>query len=87
MRREEKNGLLYYRFYSLTTYGEIIHGVFTRLGGISRPPYHWLNVGKSVGDDQQAVDTNHDLICRALSIHPGNIATARQVHSANVAVV
>ena len=87
MRREEKNGLFYYRFHSLAAYGEIVHGVFTRLGGISRSPYHWLNVGKSVGDDQKAVDANHDLICRTLGIHRGDIATAYQVHSANVAVV
>lgn len=87
MRREESNGLLYYRFHSLAACGEIIHGVFTRLGGISHPPYHWLNVGSSVGDDQEAVDTNHDLICRALGIRRADIATAYQVHSANVAVV
>lgn len=87
MRREENNGLLYYRFHSLAAYGEVVHGVFTRLGGTSRPPYHWLNVGKSVGDDQKAVDANYGLICRTLGIHRGDIATAYQVHSANVAVV
>jgi len=87
LQREENNGLLYYRFYSLAAYGEIVHGVFTRLGGISCSPYHWLNVGKSVGDDQKAVDANHDLICRTLGIHRGDIATAYQVHSANVAVI
>jgi YfiH family protein len=87
LRREENNGLLYYRFHSLAACGEIVHGVFTRVGGISHPPYHWLNVGKSVGDDQRAVDANYDLICRTLGIHRGEIATAYQVHSANVAVV
>ena len=85
--REENNGLFFYRFHSLAAHGEIVHGVFTRLGGTSRPPYHWLNVGKSVGDDQKAVDANYGLICRALGIHRGDIATAYQVHSANVAVV
>jgi hypothetical protein len=44
-------------------------------------------VGKSVGDDQKAVDANYGLICRTLGIHRGDIATAYQVHSANVAVV
>jgi YfiH family protein len=87
LRREENNGLLYYRFHNLAACGEIVHGVFTRLGGTSRPPYHWLNVGKSVGDDQQAVDANYDLICWTLGIHRDDIATAYQVHSANVAVV
>jgi hypothetical protein len=87
LRREDNNGLLYYRFHSLAGYGEIIHGVFTRLGGISRPPHHWLNVGKSVGDDQKAMDTNYDLICRTLGIRRGDIVTAHQVHSANVAAV
>jgi len=87
LRREENNGLLYYRFDSLAACGEIVHGVFTRLGGTSGPPYHWLNVGKSVGDDEKAVDANYDLICQTLGIHGGDIATAYQVHSANVAVV
>lgn len=87
LRREENNGLLYYRFHSLVAYGEIVHGVFTRLGGVSRPPYHWLNVSRTVGDDQKAVDANYDLICRTLGIRRGDIATAYQVHSANVTVV
>lgn len=87
MRREENNGLLYYRFHSLAVCEEIVHGVFTRLGGVSRPPYHWLNVGKSVGDDQRAVDANYGLICRTLGIRRSDIATAYQVHSTNVAVV
>jgi hypothetical protein len=85
--REENNGLFCYRFHSLAACVEVVHGVFSRLGGISRPPYHWLNVGKSVGDDQKAVDANYDLICRSLGIRRGDIATAYQVHSANVAVV
>ncbi len=87
LRREENNGLLYYRFPSLAAYREVVHGVFTRLGGVSCPPYHWLNVGRTVGDDQRAVDANHDLICWALGIRRSDIATASQVHSANVAVV
>ena len=31
---------------------------FTRLGGVSRVPYDFLNVSKKVGDDPEAVDEN-----------------------------
>jgi YfiH family protein len=82
--RTESNGLVYYRFESL---GSVPHGVFTRLGGISREPWASLNVGHGVGDDPQAVGTNHDRLCAALAITRGNIATAYQVHSSHVGVV
>ena len=31
---------------------------FTRLGGVSEPPYDSLNVSRKVGDDPEAVDEN-----------------------------
>jgi hypothetical protein len=85
--RHETNGLIYYRFANLASYGEVLHGVFTRLGGVSSAPYDALNVGHSVGDDHEAVETNHDLICQALSISREDIATAHQVHGSRVALV
>jgi YfiH family protein len=42
----------------------LVHAVFTRLGGVSRPPFDSLNVGFSVGDDTAAVTENRK---RALS--------------------
>jgi polyphenol oxidase len=39
---------------------------FTRLGGVSEPPYDSLNVSKKVGDDPEAVDENLSLIREAM---------------------
>jgi YfiH family protein len=43
---------------------------FTRLGGVSNPPYDSLNVSKKVGDSSEAVDENLSLIRRAMDDKP-----------------
>jgi len=43
---------------------------FTRLGGVSEPPYDSLNVSKKVGDDPKAVDENLSVIRRAVGLRP-----------------
>ena len=50
---------------------------FTRLGGVSGPPYDSLNVSKKVGDDICAVDENLSVIRRAMDLRPA--AWVRQV--------
>lgn len=40
---------------------------FTRLGGVSRPPYDSLNVSRKVGDDAAAVDENLSRIREAMN--------------------
>lgn len=87
MLRHEINSLVYYRFANLASHDEVFHGVFTRLGGVSSSPYDSLNVGHFIGDDHEAVGTNHDLICRALGIARRDVATAHQVHGNRVALV
>jgi len=87
MLRRQINSVVYYRFANLTSYDEVLHGVFTRLGGVSLSPYDALNVGHFIGDDYQAVEANHYLICQALGISRGDVATAHQVHGSQVALV
>jgi YfiH family protein len=55
---------------------------FTRLGGVSEPPYDSLNVSKRVGDAPDAVDDNLILINAAMSGRPA--AWVRQVAGDNV---
>jgi len=55
---------------------------FTRLGGVSEPPYDSLNVSKKVGDAPDAVDENLSLIREAMSGRPA--AWVRQVAGDNV---
>jgi polyphenol oxidase len=55
---------------------------FTRLGGVSEPPYDSLNVSRKVGDDPDAVDENLSLIREAMSGRKA--AWVRQVAGDNV---
>lgn len=87
MLRHEINGVVYYRFANLASHDEVFHGVFARLGGVSLSPYDSLNVGHLVGDDDEAVEANHALVCQALGISRRDIATAHQVHGSQVALV
>jgi hypothetical protein len=87
LRRESSNGLVYYNFAILTPYeGEVFHGVFTRLGGVSLPPYDSLNVGEFVGDEERHVEENLRRICGALGISINDLVSAFQVHGSNLKV-
>jgi len=87
MIRRRHNGLAFYQFASLSARPEVVHAVFTRLGGSSQGHFRSLNVGQRVGDNPQAVQTNHELVFSSLSLEPSDVVTAQQVHGARVAVV
>ncbi|MFQ6015802.1 MAG: peptidoglycan editing factor PgeF [Anaerolineae bacterium] len=87
MLKERCGSLTYYRFENLACYNEITHGIFTRLGGVSAPPFASLNVGGLVGDDEAAVRANHELIYAALGVTAAHQVSARQVHGNQVRVV
>lgn len=87
MIRQDVNGIPFYSFEALSPHQEIINAVFTRLGGVSRPPFVELNVGHSVGDDAAAVETNHRLIYQALNLSNKDVVSAHQVHGNGIAVV
>jgi YfiH family protein len=87
VRRSTYRSLVYYQFSSFLEHGNLMHGVFTRLGGHSQPPWASLNTGHTVGDDLDAVEANHDLIFEALGVHRENIVSPHQVHSTAVRVV
>jgi YfiH family protein len=86
--RQELNGLVTYRFESLPSQaGHLVHAVFTRLGGVSRSPFATLNVGHTVGDDEEAVAVNHARVYAHLDLRAERVVTARQVHGNRVARV
>jgi len=84
--RESNGGIVYYRFRNFAQCEGLIHGVFTRLGGVSKPPFAEFNVSHSVGDDHEAVETNLALVCETLGIPCRAIVPAHQVHGCNVAI-
>ena len=58
MIRREADGIVYYTFESLDRFGEIVHGVTARHGGVSDGPWSSLNLTKGNGDDPARVEEN-----------------------------
>lgn len=77
-------GLGVKQFGNLARHG-IAHGVFARTGGQSPAPFHSLNVGLHVGDSEDCVLGNRELIRKHLALDC--LASARQVHGDRVWVV
>ncbi|MEW6179708.1 MAG: peptidoglycan editing factor PgeF [Chloroflexota bacterium] len=78
----QANGLEYYRF---NLFGDsIIHGIFTRKGGVSPSPWATLNLGGTVGDSRENVIENRKRIFDALDIEVDSIFDVWQVHSDTV---
>lgn len=81
----EKFGIQIKKFASLDQFG-VDHGIFTRVGGVSKSPWASLNFGGTVGDDSEAVRSNHDLAFGAAGLSRMNIFDAWQVHGTEIIV-
>jgi YfiH family protein len=86
LQRQDTNGLVTYRFEALAV-ENVVHAVFTRLGGVSRGPFATLNVGNGVGDDEAAVAENHARIYAHMDLAANGVASPYQVHGNRVVVV
>ncbi len=78
MINKEKNGLHYLQFPNLAKFPELDHGIFTRKGGFSKNSYKGLNVGLNIGDDEESVLKNRDLISETMECE--DIVFAKQIH-------
>ncbi len=63
------------------------HGLSSRIGGVSAPPFDQLNLGLHVGDDPAAVVENRRRLALALGIRLDDVVVAEQVHGSDVARV
>ena len=69
----------------LTGSGERVRVAFSdRDGGVSDAPFHTLNLGLFVGDDEGAVWENRIRVGKAAGFGADELALARQVHGADV---
>jgi YfiH family protein len=84
LRKVYSAGLCYYQF---EQWPALVHGVFTRHGGLSAAPWHSLNLGGNVGDSPQAVRVNHERMYAALAVRGERACSVWQVHSADVILV
>ena len=65
----------------------IVHGFFTRRGGVSEGIYASLNCGPGSKDDRAAVTENRRRVAAHLGVRPSHLLTAHQHHSADAIVV
>lgn len=84
MDRIRQNDLIYYQFTTLRHLSELSHGIFTRRGGVSPAPFDSLNVGLTVGDDEQCVHENRRRMSDALGVSEPETRTTWQVHGTDV---
>jgi polyphenol oxidase len=73
------------QFDSLSAYKGLAHGVFTRKGGVSIPPYDSLNVSYNTGDQHDHVTENLRLIKERIGA--GHIMAMNQVHGADIIIL
>ena len=71
----------YLRFERLAQESAVAHGIFTRIGGVSRPPFASLNAAVSVGDEPAAVRENRRRISEVMGMP---LVAARPVHGGAV---
>lgn len=86
LQQDASGGLVTYHFVTLAQVG-LVHAIFTRLGGVSVPPFDSLNVGRSVGDDSAAVAENHARIYAHLALSANQVASPMQTHGNQVTTV
>lgn len=84
MNRHQSNGLAYYTFPALDAFGELIHAVTTRHGGVSTGQWSSLNLTKGTGDDPAAVEENLRRASAALGVRREDLVSPNQRHTANV---
>lgn len=78
----------YYCFNNLSQYGDtIVHGVFTRHGGISDLNFKSLNVGLTAGDDKDSVWLNRKIVAKTMGAKEGRTIYLNQVHGKNFLVL
>lgn len=66
----------------LEPFPHVVHGVFSRHGGVSKVPFATLNLSKDVGDHPDHVKMNRALVSKALELP--KIVYAQLAHGTNV---
>lgn len=65
----------------------ITAGFSTRNGGVSRPPYHSLNLGTNTDDIKAHVDGNRSTFVRTFDLPLHQLLTVKQVHGNDLLLV
>ena len=74
-------------FPNFLNHKELTHAISTRHGGVSSNNYESLNLSFQVGDEDNNVIENHQILSHALGFDLGSLATCQQIHQDNIAMV
>jgi len=85
LKRNEKNGLIWYSFSIFDDHPELVHGALSRFGGVSGPAGGELHLAFSDDLPDEEIRTNFRLAEEALDLPPA--AIVRQTHGVNITVV
>ncbi len=75
---------VYYLFEHLSHEAGLRHGVFSRKGGYSAPPFDGLNVAATTGDNPESARRNQAVIARAMGLP---LVSVRVTHGTDICVV
>lgn len=78
------NGIPFYCFQNLSAFPQLEHGITTRQGGVSAPPFESLNMARNVGDTDSRVAVNRQRVWSRFGGAPP--VFIHQVHGNTVAV-
>jgi len=87
MIRKEKNGIVYYEFENIASTELVNHCFSTRVGGVSKIPYHSMNLAYHMGDDKTNVNENFRLISHAVGFDYNQIMMTKQIHQKDVQIL
>lgn len=89
MIEQQHGSLRYLQFPHYQQFPELTHGIFTRQGGHSQPPYQGLNTSTSLKaeyhDSVDNVVLNRQLTLQALAMQEYPCITLWQIHGADIA--
>jgi YfiH family protein len=79
------NGIFCLQSPIFSGYDHLIHRVFTRIGGVSKPPYDTLNCSYNVGDQPERVNENLRAIRDAIGAK--DLIYMNQVHGGDIVIL
>jgi YfiH family protein len=87
VKRVTIKGLDLLQFPHLAAGENLLHGITTRKGGLSKGPFSSLNLGLNTGDSPDDVMQNRKEVLSALGWKPESLVSPVQIHGTRVATV
>ena len=84
MNEIRENGLVYFQIPGWDRRDLTVHAFFSRIGGVSHPPFDTLNMGVLSKDTLSARKENLRRISSALGVRQESISCLRQVHEKDI---